>query len=244
MVSDMSTAPSSETLSESVATDLRQRISLGEWGNGDRLPSEHALASEYEVSRATIRTALQDLESRGITVTRRGVGTFVTGQSSGVRADLRQLESLSATIRAHGRTPDVVYRSISVRTATPTEELSLQLQKDGEVLATDRALTADGETVAYSRDIIPRRLLGPGFSPTDVRGSLFRLLENHDVEAVSAVTDLHAVHDPDLGWGEKPEDPTYLLLTQLHFDQAGTPVALAHTYFVEGRFQWGLVRHR
>lgn len=244
MVSDMSTLPSSETLSGSVATDLRQRISRGEWGNGDRLPGEHALATEYGVSRATIRTALQDLESRGTTVTRRGVGTFVTGQSTGVRADLRQLESLSATIRAHGRTPEVVYRSIGVRTATPTEQLSLQLEEHGEVLATDRALTADGETVAYSRDVIPRHLLGPAFSPTDVSGSLFLLLESHGVEAVSAVTDVHAVHDPDLGWGERPSEPTYLLLRQLHFDRAGTPVALAHTYFVEGRFQWGLVRHR
>ncbi|MFP3914600.1 MAG: GntR family transcriptional regulator [Actinomycetota bacterium] len=240
----MSTLISSATLSGSVANDLRQRISRGDWGNGDRLPGEHALASEYGVSRATIRTALQDLESRGITVTRRGVGTFVTGQSSGVRADLRQLESLSATIQAHGRTPNVVYRSISVRAATPAEQLALQMEETGEVLATERALTADGETVAYSRDVIPRHLLGPDFSPTDVEGSLFALLESHGVRAVSAVTDLHAVHDPELGWGDRPENPTYLLLVQLHFDQSGTPVAMARTYFVEGRFQWGLVRHR
>lgn len=244
MVSDMSTLPSSGTLSGSIATDLRQRISRGEWGNGDRLPSEHSLASEYGVSRATIRTALQDLESRGITVTRRGVGTFVTGQSSGVRADLRHLESLSATIRAHGRTPDVVYRSIGVRPATGSEQATLQLAENSEVLATDRALTADGETVAYSRDVIPLHLLGRDFSPTDVTGSLFRLLESQGVRAVTAVTDLHAVHDPEVGWGERPSDPTYLLLIQLHFDQAGAPVAIAHTYFIEGRFQWGLVRHR
>lgn len=240
----MSTAPTNETLSESIATDLRQRISRGEWGNGDRLPSEHRLAHHYGVSRATIRTALQDLESRGITLTRRGVGTFVTGQSAGVRADLRQLESLSATIRAHGRMPDVVYRSIGVRPAEAREQNALELSGGSEVLATDRALTADGETVAFSRDVIPRHLLGASFSPTDVGGSLFVLLESHGVTAVSAVTDVHAVHDPDLGWGERTHDPTYLLLSQLHFDQAGTPVALADTYFVEGRFQWGLVRHR
>src|SRR5690606_8131127 len=70
------------TLSESVAADLRRRIAQGEWANGDRLPSEHALSEHYGVSRATIRTALQDLESRGMTVTRRGVGTFVTDRKS------------------------------------------------------------------------------------------------------------------------------------------------------------------
>ena len=103
------------TLSESVAADLRRRIAQGEWANGDRLPSEHALSEHYGVSRATIRTALQDLESRGMTVTRRGVGTFVTGQAEGVRADLRQLESLSATIGAHGRRAGAEYRSSADR---------------------------------------------------------------------------------------------------------------------------------
>ena len=232
------------TLSESVAADLRRRIAQGEWANGDRLPSEHALSEHYGVSRATIRTALQDLESRGMTVTRRGVGTFVTGQAEGVRADLRQLESLSATIGAHGRRAGVEYRSIAVRVPDERERRALQLEDGEEVLATERALTADGEPVAFSNDTIPRRLLGADFSPTEVSGSLFELLEKNGVRAVSAVTEVHAVHDPVIGWGDRPKDPTYLLLSQLHFDRGGTPVALADTYFIEGRFHWGLVRHR
>ena len=111
----MATLPRGDTLSDSIAADLRRRIDDGEWGNGDRLPSENALAEHYSVSRATIRTALQDLESRGLMITRRGLGSFVTGQTSGVRADLRHLESISATIAAHGRRPEVVYRSIALR---------------------------------------------------------------------------------------------------------------------------------
>lgn len=238
----MSSRPTSQT--GAIALDLRQRISRGEWGNGDRLPGEHALATHYGVSRATIRTALQDLESRGLTVTRHGVGTFVTGHSTGVRADLRHLESLSATIAAHGHAPGVTYRSISLRPPLEVERTGLQLTTGEEVLATERTLTADDEVVAFSRDAIPRRLLGPDFAPTDVAGSLFALLEEHGVQAVSAVTDVHAVHDPSIGWGNRPSDPTYLLLAQVHYDHTGTPVMLADTYFLEGTFQWGVIRHR
>lgn len=240
----MATIPRGETLSDSIAVDLRRRIEDGEWVNGDRLPSEHSLADHYSVSRATIRTALQDLESRGLTITRRGLGSFVTGQTSGVRADLRHLESISATIAAHGRRPEVVYRSIGLRAPSGRERESLQLASGAEVLATERALRADEATVAYSYDVIPAGLLGSGFSPTEVAGSLFALMEAKGVRAVSAVTDVRAVHDPSVGWGKRPSDPTYLLLSQVHYDQSGTPVALADTYFVEGRFQWGLVRHR
>lgn len=240
----MSNLPTSPTISGAIAVDLRQRISRGEWGNGDRLPGEHALATHYGVSRATIRTALQDLESRGLTVTRHGVGTFVTGHSTSVRADLRHLDSLSATIADHGHTPGVIYRSISLRPPKEAERTALQLGEEEEVLATERTLTADDEVVAFSHDSIPRRLLGSDLAPTDVEGSLFALLEGHGVRAVSAVTDVHAVHDAAIGWGNRPSDPTYLLLSQVHFDQTGTPVMLADTYFVEGPFQWGIVRHR
>lgn len=244
MVSDMSSLPRSQTISGSIALDLRQRIARGEWGNGDRIPGEHALATEYGVSRATIRTALQDLESRGLTVTRHGVGTFVTGQSTSVRADLRHLDSLSATIADQGHTPGVVYRSISLRAPEEAEQSALKLDADAEVLATERSLTADDQVVAFSYEAIPLQLLRDDFSPTNVRGSLFGLLEAHGVRPVSAVTDVHAIHDASVGWGTRPPDPTYLLLSQLHFDQTGTPVLLADTYFVEGSFRWGIVRHR
>nr|WP_301115170.1 FadR/GntR family transcriptional regulator [Microbacterium sp.] len=47
---------------------------------GDRLPSEQALAARYGVSRAVVREVLRVLETRGLTVTRTGRGTFVTAQ--------------------------------------------------------------------------------------------------------------------------------------------------------------------
>ncbi len=232
------------TLSTTIAADLRDRIARGEWVNGDRLPGEMELAEAYDVSRATIRTALQDLGSRGLTVTRRGAGTFVTGQGGEVRADLRHLDSLTATIRDHGREPSVTYRSIRVRPATGEELERLGLPEGSEVLATERSLAADAELVAFSHDVVPRHLLGSDFSVTEVVGSLFELLEGHGLRAVSAVTEVRAVHDPEVGWGERPDDPTYLLLDQVHHDHAGAPLALARTHFVAGRFNWGLVRHR
>jgi len=48
-----------------IAESLTSRIRRGEIGNGSRLPGELDLAQTYDVSRSTIRTALEDLERQG-----------------------------------------------------------------------------------------------------------------------------------------------------------------------------------
>lgn len=232
------------TLSARVAADLRTRIEAGEWAPGEKMPGEHDLCAHYDVSRATIRTALQDLESRGLTVTRHGLGTLVTANAVTGQADLRRLESMTETIRRHGRTPGMAYRSIVLRPATEDEAGKLSLEGGDEVIATERALTADDEIVAFSYDVIPRHIFPADFDPSEVAGSLFALMERHGARAVVAISELHATHGDHIGWGDRPEDPSYLLLHQIHTDARGVPIALASTYFIEGRFPFGLVRHR
>ena len=45
---------------------IRQRIVSGELAEGDRIPSESALAKEAQVSRSTVREALRTLEESGL----------------------------------------------------------------------------------------------------------------------------------------------------------------------------------
>ncbi|MGE9809397.1 MULTISPECIES: GntR family transcriptional regulator [unclassified Janibacter] len=56
---------------------LRERIFQGEFGEGSRMPTEHALATELGLSRQTIRRAYQDLVAEGLVYRVRGSGTFV-----------------------------------------------------------------------------------------------------------------------------------------------------------------------
>jgi GntR family transcriptional regulator len=232
------------TLTQQVADDLRNRIRRGDFEAGDRLPGELRLVEEYGVSRATIRTALQDLESRGLIHVRRGLGSVVTPGETGVRADIRRLDSMSETIRAHGMEPGMAYRSLEVRDADPDERGWLDLAEGDRVLATERSLTADAELVAFSWDVVPLWIFGGDLDPTEVQGSLFEMMERHGVRAETAVTQLGAAHGPHIGWGDRPADASYLVLTQIHHDRDGRPVAYARTAFIDGRFQFGLVRNR
>jgi GntR family transcriptional regulator len=61
-----------------VETLLRNKILSGELPAAFTLPSEDALAAEYQVSRITIRQALSMLEKDGLVIRKRGKGTFVS----------------------------------------------------------------------------------------------------------------------------------------------------------------------
>jgi GntR family transcriptional repressor for pyruvate dehydrogenase complex len=76
------------TAGERIAERIVTAIALGEFVPGQRLPTERELATMLEVSRSTVREALQRLQASGYVTTRRGRGggTFVrTG--SGPDAD-------------------------------------------------------------------------------------------------------------------------------------------------------------
>ncbi|MGB4777724.1 FadR/GntR family transcriptional regulator [Microbacterium sp.] len=65
-----------------VMRDLRDAINSGVARVGDRLPSEHALAARYGVSRTVVREVLRVLETQGLTVTRSGRGTFIAARET------------------------------------------------------------------------------------------------------------------------------------------------------------------
>ncbi len=57
---------------------LRQLIISGRWQNGERLPSETKLAQHLQISRSTVRIALQRIEVEGLITRVAGRGTFVS----------------------------------------------------------------------------------------------------------------------------------------------------------------------
>ena len=64
-------------LYEQLKNLLQSQISSGIYSIGERLPAEAELCSKYEVSRVTVRRALDDLVADGALERRQGKGTYV-----------------------------------------------------------------------------------------------------------------------------------------------------------------------
>ena len=228
------------SLVETVVTSLWQRLNDGEWAPGSRLPTEKEMCEEYSTSRATIRSALSELEGLGLVITRHGSGTYSAAASGSIRADLRRLESITETIRRAGHDVDVVFHSIAIRASSASESDQLELGAKEQIVITHRTIYADDIEVAFSKEVIPVARVGREAIGASSDGSLFHMLEDHGLTVKSARTQIHAA------FGESVDEhaPNELLvhLNQVHFLDDQTPVMLADTYFVEGRFQFSLVR--
>ena len=65
-----------------VEQSLRQRIESGEWSDTRRLPNERELASEYNVARNTVRSAIDKIAADGSVTREVGRGTFLRPDAS------------------------------------------------------------------------------------------------------------------------------------------------------------------
>lgn len=71
---------SSTRFADRIYERVLEQIVAGEFKIGERIPSENQLGVEYGVSRAVVREALARLHADGVTITRRGAGTYVQRQ--------------------------------------------------------------------------------------------------------------------------------------------------------------------
>jgi GntR family transcriptional regulator len=237
--------PKGSNLGRELAEGLRARIVGGEFPPSSRLPSETAISESYGVSRVTVRTAVKMLESQGLVNVRHGSGTYVADFGGQVRTGLQELRSISETISEMGLTPRMERYRMEQRPATREEAQKLEIEPDGEVISLQRAILGDEIVMAYSYDVIPSRLIPPSHVGELGVGSLFGVLDQLGLQPVRALAELHAVTSNEVAWGpSQPESGLYLLLDQVHQDRRGTAVAYSRTFFVEGRFQFMILRTR
>lgn len=90
-----------KSLGDLVFERMYRAIKSGAYKPDERLPTEHDLASEFEVSRPIIREALRRLREQGFIYSRRGAGSFV--RAVGMREPLGfgQLENVADLLNCY-----------------------------------------------------------------------------------------------------------------------------------------------
>jgi GntR family transcriptional regulator len=167
---------------------LRDAINARQVEAEGAIPTERDLAIDFDVSRITVRKAVDGLVSEGLVTRRRGAGTFVTGTR--VEKSFSKLSSFSEDMISRGRRPSSIWVSKKAGAVTPEEALSLGLSPGSLVHRFQRIRYADDVSMALEHSTIPGYCLP---SADIVEHSLYDALERFGHRPVRALQRLRAV---------------------------------------------------
>ena len=166
---------------------LRGAIESSVLRHDDALPAERELASDFAVSRITVRKALDGLVAEGLLQRRQGAGTFVSGR---VEKQFAKLTSVSEDMKARGRVPSSEWLLKASGSVTPEEALALGLSPGAPVHRFHRIRFADGLPMALEYSKVP----GFGLESADaVDHSLYAALHGRGLRPTRALQRLRAV---------------------------------------------------
>jgi GntR family transcriptional regulator, transcriptional repressor for pyruvate dehydrogenase complex len=130
-----------EALSDTVARLLLEKIDLGAFPRGGKLPTEVVLSQEFGVSRTVVREAIARLKHEGVVEPRQGSGVFVTEQAGikPLRIDVTETSS-----------PAAVMQILELRRAIEAEVAAQAARRrtEADLLAIDAALQRIEQDVA------------------------------------------------------------------------------------------------
>ena len=156
-----------------------------------QLASEDGLIERFNVSRTTVRRAIQNLIERGLVEVRRGRGTFVTQPK--ITQELTELTGFVEDMQALGRTPTARLLDKGIVAADESVAHHLALAPGTLVVRLQRVRLADRVAMSFDETYLPRAL-GEQVAENDLEAEpVFTLLENkYDTPLVEAEYKLEA----------------------------------------------------
>lgn len=171
--------------------NIEDAVDRGIIGPGDALPSERDIALKADVSRVTVRKAVQDLVKSGILVQRHGSGTFVAPRMERVEQSLSRLTSFTDDMARRGMTASSVWLDKGVYPPSPDEIMILGLSAKEMVARVSRLRIANDTPMAIERASLSLTVLP---DPATVGSSLYNTLEKTGNRPVRAVQRISAIN--------------------------------------------------
>ncbi|MEM1306863.1 MAG: GntR family transcriptional regulator [Pseudomonadota bacterium] len=138
---------------QQIAEHIEQQMTSGELSDGKRLPTEHDLAELYGVTRTTVRNALKQLARRGLIVSSKRIGTFV----SNARIDYVISGHISFADNMHcaDRTPTDLPLGHTIIEATQDIADGLSIAPRSAVIQIEEVKLASDLTFAFHTSWVP-----------------------------------------------------------------------------------------
>ena len=222
-----------------IHNQIKKDIDAGVWSVGDRIPSERELALEFNVSRMTLRQAVQTLVEEGILERQVGAGTFVARKK--VQEKMTGVTSFTELMEEQGKKPSSRTVSYLVTTPSLSEMERLKLKDDEKVLRMERIRYADEVPICFEVATLPYSLV-KDYERSQITTSLYRTLEEsgreigHAQQSVSAQVASERIAE----YLNIKRGSAILRLRQITELGDGTPFEYVRTQYAGDKFEFYL----
>lgn len=213
-----------------LARKLEQSILSERYKPDEALPSERLLSERLGVSRATARSAIDQLAEQKLIIRRRGSGNYVAPRTTPLlEQPLSHLTSFSEELQRRGYLPSSRWIERKIVLAKTDEQLSLGLSSGARVARLERLRLADDVVMAYEVSVLPQAVLP---EPAAVEGSLYAYLTRFGQAPVRALQHIRAINaEPRLAQRLGiPDREAVLFITRIGYLATGQAVELTHSY--------------
>lgn len=220
-----------------LANRLREMIRNGALKPGEALPSERSIVTATNLSRVTIRKALELLVREGLLHQRHGSGTYVSEEPGRIEQSLGVLTGFSEDMVSLGHVPSARWLQRSYALPSTQEAMTLGLSPGEKVLRLHRLRLADDLPLAVELAVVPASLLP---SIDRIGDSLYEALAAAGALPEKALQRMHACRLPafeaELLGGEEGE--TALYIERLSRTGSGRTVEFTRSYYKGDRYDF------
>lgn len=165
-----------QSLHAYIKEELLNRIKSKKYKAGDQIPTEHELCKDFDVSRTTVRAALNQLTMEGYLIRQQGKGTYVAEQKVSQTLS-HTIKKYSDQIAIQGKKAKITLISINVVPANEFLQQSLEVSINDPIQRIERVRKANGEPTQYEIAYIPWDV-APGISRKHAETSLYSALKD------------------------------------------------------------------
>lgn len=210
-----------------IKEDIKHKITSGEFGVAQMLPSEREMSSTYGASRMTVRQAVNELQSEGFLYKIQGKGTFVS--SVKVEQRLSELSSFSEDMQRMGRKPGSRIIAFKNLQADANIADKLHITQGDPVLLLGRLRIADEQPMSIENTYLNAKLVS-GIEMDGDDFSLYHYLKHTlKIPLVKAVQSIQStlITGRNAHLLGVPENMLGLLIERVTYTEKGIPVEYA-----------------
>jgi GntR family transcriptional regulator len=165
-------------------------IKAGKLIEGDKMPTEEEICSLFNISRITVRRALDGLMQNGFIYKQQGKGSFIMLKKTGFQ--LNHLKGFTEEMKLLGKKPSSEIISMEIVTPSVKSAQILNIDVNQKIYLLERLRSADEMPIAIEKVHLPFYRF-PTLQIMDLTGSLYEILQmNYGCESHKGVQEIKA----------------------------------------------------